>query len=144
MSAGPWEPFRELSPSEIVARAVAARAKAAGPLARAGVGHMRIAVALRAYENNRYTVYWHETADPRPDGAGRVVRLSCLRRDGAPLHDWADLQRVKDEILGPEARAVEVYPPRSELVDDANLYHLWAWPTGVPCPFDLNLPPVTP
>lgn len=39
--------------------------------------------------------------------------------------DWWEAQRIKNEICGHEATAVEVYPPQSEVVDDANAYHLW-------------------
>ena len=38
---------------------------------------------------------------------------------------WWEMQRIKDEIAGPDATAVEVYPPHDEVVDDANMYHIW-------------------
>lgn len=38
---------------------------------------------------------------------------------------WLEMQRIKDEIAGPNATAVEVYPPHTEIVDDADMYHLW-------------------
>lgn len=38
---------------------------------------------------------------------------------------WHEAQRIKDEIAGPDATAVEVYPPKDEIVDDADAYHLW-------------------
>ena len=34
--------------------------------------------------------------------------------------------------------AVEVYPPESQLVDDADLYHLWVLPAGFELPFGLH------
>jgi hypothetical protein len=42
------------------------------------------------------------------------------------VHDWRDLQRIKNELVGPECEAVELYPAESRLVDTANQYHLWA------------------
>ena len=45
---------------------------------------------------------------------------------------WPEMQRIKDEIAGPRATAVEVYPPRAEVVDDANMYHLWVLPHALP------------
>lgn len=36
---------------------------------------------------------------------------------------------------GPEATAVEVYPPHAEIVDDADMYHLWV--LAAPLPFSL-------
>ncbi len=38
---------------------------------------------------------------------------------------WHEAQRVKDEIAGAEATAVEVYPPKAEIVDGADAYRLW-------------------
>jgi hypothetical protein len=45
---------------------------------------------------------------------------------------WHEMQRIKDEIAGPEATAVEVYPPRDEIVDDADMFHLWVLPAPLP------------
>jgi len=49
---------------------------------------------------------------------------------------WWEMQRIKDEIAGPEATAVEVYPPASEVIDEADMYHIWVLPA--PVPFSLN------
>jgi hypothetical protein len=38
---------------------------------------------------------------------------------------WWESQRIKNEIIGESATAVEVYPPQSEVVDEADMYHLW-------------------
>ena len=49
-----------------------------------------------------------------PDGLPiEVVRLSTQRHDGRPIHDWRELQRIKTEIVGAEAEAVELYPADS-------------------------------
>jgi len=64
-----------------------------------------------------------------------------LREDGMLLagvrrHDqgtdcpWAHKQRIKNELFGKSSCAVEVFPPCSELVDDANIYWLWVYPLG--------------
>jgi hypothetical protein len=39
---------------------------------------------------------------------------------------WWEMQRIKNEILGEEATAVEVYPPNSEVVDEADMFHIWS------------------
>ncbi|SDR34884.1 hypothetical protein [Pseudovibrio sp. Tun.PSC04-5.I4] len=49
---------------------------------------------------------------------------------------WPEMQRIKDELAGPEATAVEVYPPKEEIVDGANMYHLWI--VTAPLPFTLH------
>lgn len=38
---------------------------------------------------------------------------------------WHEMQRIKDEIAGEDATAVEVYPPRDQIVDGANMFHIW-------------------
>lgn len=48
---------------------------------------------------------------------------------------WHEMQRIKDELAGPSATAVEVYPPRAEIVDDADMFHIWVLPS--PLPFSL-------
>lgn len=67
---------------------------------------------------------------------GGMVHLSIKRLDQRPIHNWRHLQRIKDEILGPEMEAVELYPANSRLADSANQYHLWGVPdSGFRFPF---------
>jgi hypothetical protein len=58
---------------------------------------------------------------------GGLVHLSIKRIDRQPIHDWRDLQQIKNELVGPECEAVEIYPAESRRVDTANQYHLWAF-----------------
>lgn len=51
--------------------------------------------------------------------------LSVKRLDKKPIHDWRDLQAIKNQLLGPECEAVELYPAESRLTDGANQYHLF-------------------
>jgi hypothetical protein len=48
---------------------------------------------------------------------------------------WWEMQRIKDELAGEEATAVEVYPPHREIVDSADMFHCWVLPE--PLPFSL-------
>ena len=50
---------------------------------------------------------------------------------------WPEAQRIKNELAGSDATAVEVYPPQSEVVDQADMYHLWVLPGRLP--FSLNM-----
>ena len=36
-----------------------------------------------------------------------------------------EMQRIKNELAGEGKTAVEVYPPASELVDEADMFHIW-------------------
>lgn len=98
----------------------------------------------RVFVNSRYQVNMREI--PADDGGAPLVHLSIKRRDKATVHDWRDLQRIKNELCGPEREAVEIYPAESRLVDTANQYHLWVLPEGsrVPFGFDERLVTETP
>ena len=61
-----------------------------------------------------------------PMAAG-VIWLSIKRRDKAPVHDWRDLQVIKNLIVGPEHEGFEIYPAESRLVDTANQYHVFVF-----------------
>lgn len=38
---------------------------------------------------------------------------------------WWEMQRIKDDLAGADATAIEVYPPRTDVVDEADMFHLW-------------------
>lgn len=78
------------------------------------------------YINSRYQV--NVRLRRCPDPFGDCYELSIKTRDKAPYHDWRDLQRIKNELLGPEIEAVELYPSEKRLVDTANQYYLHAFP----------------
>lgn len=82
------------------------------------------------FKNSRYTVWVRRPASPD----GELIHLSIKRNDKSPVHDWRDLQRIKNEILGPEEEACELYPAESRMVDGANQYHLWSF-KGQRAPF---------
>ncbi|EHK57726.1 hypothetical protein MAXJ12_08384 [Mesorhizobium alhagi CCNWXJ12-2] len=41
---------------------------------------------------------------------------------------WWEMQRIKNELGSETATAVEVYPPQSEVVDGADMFHIWLLP----------------
>ena len=67
-----------------------------------------------------------------PDGT-RHLAISSLSGERP---SWREAQRIKNELAGPDATAVEVYPPEAEVVDAAPMYHLWVLPA--PLPFSLH------
>lgn len=71
------------------------------------------------YLNSKYRVFLRVCKTPL------LYHLVIRRRDGKPLHSWHDLQRIKNELVGQEEEAVEVYPAESRLVDRKHIYHLW-------------------
>ncbi len=63
-----------------------------------------------------------------PPPFGVVVCLTIRTHDHQPRHDWRELQRIKNEIVGDSVEAVEVYPSEDRLVDNSNYYHLFCFP----------------
>ncbi len=55
-------------------------------------------------------------------------QVRVTRNDGLPIHDWRVLQKVKTEVLGPDAEAVEVYPTEADRVN-VPFFCLWS-PVG--------------
>lgn len=103
-------------------------------------------LTLPVWKNWQYQVSVRKTPTdmPREDGKEgtiNLVHLSIKRLDRKPVHDWRDLQRIKNQLLGEECEAMELYPAESRLVDTANQYHLWGYddvnlraPFGFPGP----------
>ena len=46
-------------------------------------------------------------------------------------HDWRDLMRIKNELIGPDREAIELYPSMERIHDTANQFHLWVLPEGM-------------
>lgn len=88
-----------------------------------------------AFVNNRYSV---QVSRLYLDGIGWMDHLWVRRHDGRMTNSWADLQLIKDQLCGAERVAVQVYPAHSELVDEANMAHLWVYPQGYRLPFRLH------
>ncbi len=72
----------------------------------------------KLFVNSRYQVLVRDLDEA-------MVYLSIKRIDQLPIHDWRDLQRCKDELVGPECEGVELYPATSRVLDSSNQYHLW-------------------
>ncbi|MDJ0631065.1 MAG: hypothetical protein QNJ44_22600 [Rhodobacter sp.] len=68
----------------------------------------------------------------RDVGSAIHLAISSLSNDRP---SWPEMQRIKNELAGEGSTAVEVYPPQSELVDGADMYHIWV--LFGPLPFSL-------
>jgi RNA-binding protein YhbY len=56
---------------------------------------------------------------------GMVGHLKVRRRDGKDGISWDVLQQIKNEMLGEDVVAVEIFPKENEVVNEANIRHLW-------------------
>jgi hypothetical protein len=75
------------------------------------------------FKNSRYQVHIHrmKAKNDAPD----LLHLSFKRLDSGIFIPYRDKMRIKDELIGSEYEAIEIYPARSREVDSANQYHLW-------------------
>lgn len=83
--------------------------------------HQAMIKTHKVWVNNLYQVNVEPVID-KP-----MVHLIIRRRDGKPIHNWRHFQSIKNQIVGEECEAVEMYPAESHLVDAKDHYHLWAF-----------------
>lgn len=76
----------------------------------------------QAWLNNQYSVQAHRH---RTILGRRATRLLIRRNDSAPVVAWHDMQRIKNELFGKDAVAIQVFPKADDLVDEFNIYWLW-------------------
>ena len=92
---------------------------------------------IEGWRDNHFAVW----VSHEPSAWGVVTHLWIRRHTGeARRPSWKEAQRIKDTIVGWERVAVEVFPRRVDIVDQANMYHLWVLPDGVILPFGLAEP----
>ena len=86
---------------------------------------------IELWANNLYVVhkYTHMATyeDGTPADLPPIIQLSIARRDRKTVRDWRHLQRIKNELIGPNYEAVDLFPAEERLVDTSNQYHLWAF-----------------
>ena len=75
--------------------------------------------------NDEYQVCVHPFKHPV---YGNMVHLSIKNLEKTHFaHDWRKMMQIKNQLVGDDCEAVEIYPPESRLVDNANQYHLWVF-----------------
>lgn len=95
------------------------------------------------YGNGEYTVVIDRK--PRHEFSGMTLwHLSIKRNDRQPVHDWRDMQAIKNMLCGEAVEAIEIYPNTKRLVDSANQYHLWAFVDQKPVNGKGGGPPILP
>lgn len=86
----------------------------------------------RAYRNNHFIVMIDDNC-PMSDGS-KAIKVMVQRHDDAIFPDhWATLQKIKNDLFGAEATAVEYFPPQSQLSNAANIYWFFILP-NIPLP----------
>lgn len=88
------------------------------------------AEGAETWMNQKYVATVRRDPTIGAEGWPPMAHLAIRRVDRKVIHDWRDLQRVKADIFGATAEAVELYPADDRVVDTANSYHLWVFTDG--------------
>jgi len=95
-------------------------------------------VGEETWINSRFQVHIERDFPNGFEGTGEklpgMVWLSIKNRDRSARHDWREFQRIKNELVGPEFEAIEIYPAESRLNDEADQFHLYVFPEGIQIP----------
>ena len=95
----------------------------------------RVGDLLTVWKNNLYSVQVYRRA---LGAEGEALHLAVRRHDESEVRGWDDLQRIKNEIAGVDRAALEVYPVEAEVMNQANMRHLFVLPAGTPAPFTIR------
>ena len=79
----------------------------------------------QVYLNSRYQVNIRDCKFEHWSVGPRMKHLSIKRLDKGTFISWRDKQRIKNELVGEECEAVELFPAERRLTDTANQFHLW-------------------
>lgn len=82
-----------------------------------------------AFRNNRYTVMIYGNAKTTHGPATKILIQNHM--DEPIKNHWSEIQRIKNELFGKEAMAIEYFPAESELIDQHNIYWIFIYPDGV-------------
>ena len=77
--------------------------------------------------NDRYTVTVTFKTNNGRDG---YIEIGVHNHKRTTIMQWSHLQQIKNEIAGPDREAVMIFPSEDRLVDTANEYWLYVYPTG--------------
>lgn len=82
---------------------------------------------------------------PQPEETPTIIRLSINRTQWDERQNtwsanisWEELQRVKREVGFGSCDAVEIFPDDKDVVNVANMRHLWILPDRIPFAWRLN------
>jgi hypothetical protein len=125
------KPWQQLQPAKLIPKTEEEHRAMVADLTGRGFTEEQVRTQIAQVQedeiwlNNLYQVHLRRIANPDPEGPP-LVHLSIRRRDRKAARDWRDFQRIKNQLVGAECEAVELYPAESRLVDSANQFHLWA------------------
>lgn len=121
-----WQPLvRGYTPLNEIKRLQREYIEVAGMTPEDALKAVKEAGGDEIWVNEKYQVI--KTSYERKPPWPTLVHLSIRREDRRIMFDWRDMQRIKNQLLGEEKEAVQLFPAESRLVDTANQYHLWGF-----------------
>ena len=67
------------------------------------------------------------------------IHLIIERNDGQSIEaDWDTIQLIKNDVLGEDVCAIEIYPASSNVVNEINRRHLWVVDPDFVRSFDMS------
>lgn len=67
-----------------------------------------------------------------------MAEIAITRKDKEAIHDWRHFQQIKNDLVGEDCEAIEIYPNEKRLMDTANTYWLYAFPKDYIIPFGFD------
>jgi hypothetical protein len=96
-------------------------------------------IELQVVQLLAWEIYSNDTYQVVVERNSSLIHMCIRRHDCQPCTDWKDRQQIKNELIGPEYEAVELFPAESRLIDTNNEYHLWVHPNlGFRFPFGFS------
>lgn len=97
-----------------------------------GEGEIPCYPHISLYENSLYLICVNSCPEDSrwinvdKEVANHFSHIHIERKDRLPVHDWRELQDIKNIVVGKRHEAIELYPSSS--LHDKNIqgYHLWA------------------
>lgn len=65
--------------------------------------------------------------DVESDNGIVYAHLLIQKIDGNPITNYMHLQEIKDDLLGEDVSAIEIFPKKDDLCNGSNVRHLWTW-----------------
>lgn len=81
--------------------------------------------------SNKEDVYVNDLYEVHVDYDFDIPHLSIKNKEKSTDIPWQHKQWIKNDILGEEFEACELFPAESRLLNTANQYHLWGFKKGV-------------
>ena len=99
---------------------------------------LRTVFNQEVWQNSVYTATVNRKMNEK--FGAEMAEIAITRRDKDAVHDWRHFQQIKNDLVGEDCEAIEIYPNEKRLMDTANTYWLYAFPKEYILPFGFMTP----